>query len=315
MVSPPSSRPAAISARSAGLLAEPAREAVVLGALRHALHLRVGASVLPVVAAGGLRLPTALWLAGPAPLGWGVQPGDRVRVGDGQVVLPGLTLRAVRVWTPERVRPLAAVPRLPAIPVDALREAGRGLTMLVLTGADLGVAVDSMVGAGPGLTPSGDDVLCGVLLALRLAGRIEAVDRLWGAVAPRVGATTSLSAALLREAADGYAVPPVVRLTAALAEEAESRVVEALVAQVRAVGHTSGADLLAGLAGALDALGRSPATPELSRQQGCAETGALIHHTDQCPRFATPLFSARLPPAGSARPAAEPVVPTVLGAP
>ena len=77
----------------------------------------------------------------------------------------------------------------------------------------------AQVGAGPGLTPSGDDVLCGVLLGLRLhpRGSSPLAAELWRAVEPRLTATTSLSAALLREAAEGYAVEPVVRLLERLA--------------------------------------------------------------------------------------------------
>jgi hypothetical protein len=114
-------------------------------------------------------------------------------------------------------------------------------------------AVAALVGAGLGLTPSGDDALCGVLLGLRLAGRPALRRALWAAVAPRLGSTTSLSAALLTESAEGYAVPPVGRLVEALAA-GDHAGVRAATVQVRAIGHTSGADLLGGLAGALDAL-------------------------------------------------------------
>jgi hypothetical protein len=113
--------------------------------------------------------------------------------------------------------------------------------------------VRRLVGAGPGLTPSGDDVLCGVLLGLRLLGRARSLPRLWDAVAPRLPATTTLSAALLVEAVQGFAVPPVIDLGQALAE-GDPVGVRAAAARVLAVGHTSGADLLAGLTGCLDAL-------------------------------------------------------------
>jgi hypothetical protein len=155
----------------------------------------------------------------------------------------------------------------------------------VVTGLPLDLAVASVVGAGPGLTPSGDDLLCGVLLALRLAGRVDDLALLWAAVSPLLAATTSLSAALLAEAAEGYAAPPVVRLASALAEEvpavgdtsavgdtpgADRPPVEALVAEVLAIGHSSGAELLAGLAGTLEAVsahavGRPPRAGEGDR--------------------------------------------------
>ena len=68
-----------------------------------------------------------------------------------------------------------------------------------------------------------------------------------------LAATTSLSASLLLAAAAGCAVPEVAALANALSEADEAGVDEALPA-VLAIGHSSGADLLAGLAGALDAL-------------------------------------------------------------
>jgi hypothetical protein len=125
--------------------------------------------------------------------------------------------------------------------------------------------VSTLVGAGPGLTPSGDDVLCGILLGLRLhpRGSLSLVEQLWAAVRPRLTTTTSLSAALLTEAAEGYAVAPVIRLADALARRAAepgttgrlgSTELSAAVHAVLAIGHSSGADLLGGLAGCLDTL-------------------------------------------------------------
>jgi hypothetical protein len=58
---------------------------------------------------------------------------------------------------------------------------------------------------------------------------------------------------LLAEAAQGYAVPPVVQLGEALVAGAPARVL-ARIAEVAAIGHSSGEDLLAGMAGCLDAV-------------------------------------------------------------
>jgi hypothetical protein len=260
--------PAAGSERSAALVHGPQRPATVLAAFPTALYLQVGghADVLPVVTRGGLRLPTSLAVASTLPtLGWGAQPGDRVVVGDGAVHLPGVVVRAVRTWRPRSApsattdqpgRPLAHLPL-------SWRSPARGLTALLTGDAApylLAERVGTLVGAGPGLTPSGDDVLCGVLLGLRLHPRGSAalVADLWRAVQPRLTATTSLSAALLREAADGYAVEPVLRLLERLAVVGSPHAATSSVAEtvddVLAIGHTSGADLLGGLAGCLDAL-------------------------------------------------------------
>lgn len=257
--------PAAVSERSVALVHGAPRPATVLAAFPAALYLQVGghADVLPVVTHTGLRLPTALTVTPQLPtVGWGAQPGDRVVVGAGAVQLAALTIRAVRTWRPRRT-PSAAAGGC-AAPWDAVRlpwrPAARALVAVLAEGGQperlLAERVGALVGAGPGLTPSGDDVLCGVLLGLRLHGATHLVDVLWRAVRPRLGATTSLSAALLCEAADGYAVQPVERLLLTLASgraDADDRAAEALRA-VLAIGHTSGADLLGGLAGCTDAL-------------------------------------------------------------
>lgn len=256
MASPATTWPAAGSERSAFLLARGARPATVLGVFPAALYLEVDRCLLPLVAPGGLRLPTALALAAPVRrVGWGVQPGDAVTVGSGEVLLPGVRVRVVREWRPRRmpVAPGASATHLPSGPPSPWRDDAAELAGCVVDGAPLTARVRRLVGAGAGLTPSGDDVLCGVLLGLRLLGRAASLPRLWDAVAPRLSATTTLSAGLLVEAVQGYAVPPVIDLGEALAGRDPVAVSDA-ADQVLAVGHTSGADLLAGLTGCLDAL-------------------------------------------------------------
>lgn len=256
MALPVTTWPAAGSERSAFLLARAPGPATVLAVFPAALYLAVDRDLLPVVAPGGLRLPTALALAAPVrPVGWGVQPGDVVTVGGREVVLPGVRVRAVREWRPRRmpVAVRASVRHLPAGSPSTWRDDAAELAARVVDGGSLTALVRRLVGAGPGLTPSGDDVLCGVLLGLRLLGRARDLPRLWDAVAPRLSATTTLSAALLTEAVQGYAVPPVIDLGEALVAD-DAGGVAAAAARVLAVGHTSGAELLAGLSGCLDAL-------------------------------------------------------------
>jgi hypothetical protein len=256
-VAPPATTwPAAGSERSAFLLARAPGPATVLAVFPAALYLAVDGDLLPVVVPGGLRLPTALALAAPVrPVGWGVQPGDVVTVGGGEVVLPGVRVRVVRQWRPRRmpVAPGTAVRPVPAGSPSTWRDDAAQLAGRVVGGGPLTALVRRLVGAGPGLTPSGDDVLCGVLLGLRMLGRARDLPRLWDTVAPRLSTTTTLSAALLVEAVQGYAVPPVIDLGEALVDD-DAVGVPAAAARVLAVGHTSGADLLAGLSGCLDAL-------------------------------------------------------------
>ena len=101
-----------------------------------------------------------------------------------------------------------------------------------------------LAGLGPGLTPSGDDFIIGVMLAawagLYGAAAEEFCVPLAQAAAP---STTTLSAAFMHAAARGEAMSPWHTLFAALACP------DNLPAALRAVlkiGHTSGADALAG---------------------------------------------------------------------
>ena len=267
MTCPADSWPAAVSERSAALLTRPAGRATVLGVFPCALYLQVDdlapGGLLPVVTAPGLRLPGAVVLGPSLPrTGWGVRPGKEVWVGDDEVRLPGATIRVVRTWRPVRVPDATHQPTTTDVEAVAglasvqWRLPARHLATAALAGDDLTGRVALTVGVGPGLTPSGDDVLCGVLLALRTAGALDAVAHLWSAVTLRLGATTTLSAGLLADAADGYAVSQVVRLTSALASGETGAGVDAAAREVAAVGHSSGADLLAGLAGGLEAVRR-----------------------------------------------------------
>ena len=270
--SAPADWPAAASPLVAEALQAPPRPARVLAAFATALYVQLDRHelVLPVLSEDALRLPTGLRLALPArDIAWGVTAGDDVAVGGGRVHLPHRDIVAVRTWRPARVttahRPLDAGELARAAEaVDTatagavLRELAADLTRTALAtpvpAGRLARLTAGLVGAGRGLTPSGDDALCGVLLALRAAGApAESLAAVRDAVTRSLAATTSLSASLLLAAAAGCAVPEVAALANALSEADEAGVDEALPA-VLAIGHSSGADLLAGLAGALDAL-------------------------------------------------------------
>lgn len=121
-----------------------------------------------------------------------------------------------------------------------------------LAGQGHGVANDAigLLGLGPGLTPSGDDVCVGAFAALDAIGEREvhaALARVIVAMAP--GATSPLSACLLRAAAAGYAGEGLHRaVSAALAGDAD-----AAIAAADEIGHSSGWDMLAGAIMALQA--------------------------------------------------------------
>lgn len=268
-LAPPREVLGASSPLTATVVAGPSGQALVLARFPTALYLAVGAhhEVLPVLASDALMLPTAVRLsAAGRELDWGVEPGDTVTVGRSGIRLPALHVRVVREWRPARVRAMAdfAEPALlseladmtsPHVRTQELMDQATEVCRAARCGDDAEVRrrTRELIGAGPGLTPSGDDVLCAVLLVLCGVGDPAPIALMGRAVRERWTATTSLSASLLHAASKGYAVPEVATLVEASlrGDVAEARVA---LASTLAIGHSSGQDLVAGLAGSLHAL-------------------------------------------------------------
>ena len=149
--------------------------------------------------------------------------------------------------------------------LPGLRQLVKGLRTHNAFAVDRGV--ERLVGLGPGLTPSGDDLLGGMMVGLIRTlesrsgdvdgphaglccpnehGTIEAVaDSIRRHAANR---TTAISAGMLRHATQGVGSAPVhhlVQLVLGAASTEESTAAAALA--VAAAGHTSGWDCLAGL--------------------------------------------------------------------
>jgi hypothetical protein len=181
---------------------------------RVSVHYETGSCDVPVVCVG---LPEAVRLP------YGVVVGELPAPGD-------VALVPRRWWRPDRPAGLTAPdpPRLPppgrvAAPPDPR----------------------ALLGRGDGLTPEGDDVLAGVLVAAaavgdpRLAGWRAATR---SALAAR--RTTAVSVGMLHAALDGWAAPPLAdALRALCGPEDPSAAVDALLA----VGHSSGRALLDGV--------------------------------------------------------------------
>jgi len=110
-------------------------------------------------------------------------------------------------------------------------------------------AASSLVGLGPGLTPSGDDMLCGFMLGRRLSGDSDgAVDAAIRRVASTAtGRTTDVSAVQLGLAADRRFGEALLRVSEVLCA-GRSAAVSTAVVRCLAEGATSGADGLLGLA-------------------------------------------------------------------
>ncbi len=116
----------------------------------------------------------------------------------------------------------------------------------------------ALIGLGPGLTPSGDDLLGGALVALHLLGRIDLRDALWqGMREPALADANAISRAHLTAAAQGLGGAAL----HAVLNDILTGTTEALhrrLAAVEAIGHTSGWDALAGAVLVLREVGQNP---------------------------------------------------------
>lgn len=123
----------------------------------------------------------------------------------------------------------------------------------------LNQAVAALVGLGAGLTPSGDDFLCGFLAAVRtcapglLEDREELVKALAAAVAGNRQRTTRISAFLLQCATQNFWSLPLVDLAEALAVDREPEALRALE-ELCSLGHSSGSDIATGFLFGLECL-------------------------------------------------------------
>jgi hypothetical protein len=270
-----------------------------------------GPAVLPILRPAAVALPTGVRIPDAGP--WPVAVGDPCSVGAAGISLGHWLITPAHTWHPPAVtagptlEAAVALSRLraawpAAIPDDtagvadgrdwfvgtpgaaARHELYAGIVNLASAGGpDPAEVLGSLIGLGPGLTPSGDDAVAGCLLTLRLLGRTGRLQAVSDALPVRLPATTALSASLVAAAARGYAAPQVIDLLHALGEgprrtpgdcaqpgtslgdslrptEADSPTpahleprcepkpgLRRLVAGVLAIGHSSGADLLTGV--------------------------------------------------------------------
>jgi hypothetical protein len=184
---------------------------------------------------------------------------ERLRAGD-RVVVAGTLLQAgpllldlarPRIWrgsVPEaaaleegRVEVLDVLRRTPP---SALEQGLQSAALQLVGEGDVEGAADRLGGAGPGLTPAGDDCLAGILLIARIRWGPRAEQRL-AAIAAGVR-TNDIALVFLRWAARAQSIEPVHRLLVRAVggdTEGAARALDALVG----FGHSSGADLALGL--------------------------------------------------------------------
>lgn len=226
--------PGAASLAVREMLERPRRAAKVIAVFPSAVYLQLKMGqeprVVALVGSDGVRPANSIVVPAASrqhPFS-GVREGDDGWVGDGHAEAGSLRVRVKRWWDPNPV--LGPVPASRLQHGAMMLESGLDSSMCGLAGhpgprmlaercahGDLAHAVlaaEKIVGLGPGLTPSGDDVIAGVLLSLRLLGgavpggsrAVWLADWLGAAVtADAETRTTSLSASLLHCAARGQA--------------------------------------------------------------------------------------------------------------
>lgn len=112
-------------------------------------------------------------------------------------------------------------------------------------------AASQLAGSGIGLTPTGDDFLMGAIYAAWIVHPTGTARALTGEIAAAAAPlTTSLSAAWLRSAGKGEAGVLWHELFDALISE-DISAIQGKISRLRSVGHTSGADALAGFFGTM----------------------------------------------------------------
>lgn len=303
---------AAVSVRCAALLDGPAQDVDVLAVFPAAVYLATRqpqADVFAVLAADAVVHPAAFVLAVRSTrepffeldrTSVGAVGEGRLRVGDHQLKVGRWydPIPHLRVPDPERlaigaralraacdhslavVRPDGHGQVEPQGPHTRLRIRLKGLADALADDDVRGAvaAVDALLGAGSGLTPTGDDMLAGLLATLHhVRPALHGVADRCAEVAVREhvrtcsrSRTTLLSATLLEHALDGAVAAPVARLLRTLTTgprpvaPGTTDPVQLAIDEVIGIGATSGQDLLDGVAIAF----------ELAAAEGMVTTGA-----------------------------------------
>jgi hypothetical protein len=145
----------------------------------------------------------------------------------------------------------------PKSDIPLLRRAGRALGALTIAwddgdGEGVTRAALELLGLGPGLTPSGDDLLMGLLAVCKWTEEESPTcAQLGGALAHAVALeaparTTRLSARLLDHAASGLLYEPAMRLGGLLLSGQVDRIKPA-AQRLFEIGHSSGVDMAVGI--------------------------------------------------------------------
>ncbi len=152
--------------------------------------------------------------------------------------LSGTVLELLKTYPPVGFVPLFV--DVPASPAGTHAAPDPFLTqaeIILRTGAP----ITDLIGLGIGLTPSGDDFLCGMLAGLTLLGLRDSQDfrHLSAEISRNLAKTNAISAAFLRCAMDGQFSEALVTLGSVSFSQS--------LQMFHDIGHSSGADTLCGL--------------------------------------------------------------------
>lgn len=217
--------------------------------LREGAAVFIGAREICVPPNLSIALADAAVWRPPAPGAWSLSS-----LGTGLVALDALL--------PERVpaQGLGVLALAPArgTPLDAVAAAARGPVAALMRSLRRALARDpglstpsvpdlqALIGLGPGLTPSGDDLLGGALVALHLLGRVDLRDALWKSLRAYAEAEcNAITRAHLGAAAQGLGGAALHAVLNDLLTGTTVALPRRLAA-IEAIGHTSGWDALAG---------------------------------------------------------------------
>ena len=255
-------------------------EGVVQGVYRHSVNVETGGLLFTLLHPTADSGPACAILDRSADFAaLDIAPGDAVRwaggaltLGDLRLDLSGAAVCDCRFGAGRLPVPgPAAARRLKALLAPAarqnaarwgeeLREAldlrAQAVCAAMEQRADPAGAVGRLVGFGPGLTPSGDDILTGFYAALRvLGGGAADLRELEAALAACAGRTTRVGGWMLTCALDGRWRASLQAVIAACADPALTGL-PAAVDSLLAVGASSGYDMCSGVHRALCLVGR-----------------------------------------------------------
>lgn len=203
------------------------------------VHFETGCAAVPVLCLctpGAIYLPNSVVTAELPP------PGQAL-VGDGAFRSRDTRWLPRRWWSPPRPRDLVRPDDLGAL--NAVTERMRFPGVRLPRPSYDGLDATRLVGAGPGLTPAGDDVLAGALVTAHATGDPRLAEwRRATRSALSARSTTAVSWAMLHHAMDGYATSELAGFLVALCQDQD---LDRPLSRLLAVGHTSGAALLTGI--------------------------------------------------------------------